>query len=193
MRTIAFLFLIFALFVAFGCGGGSSDDDDAIPGDDDDINDDDDLIDDDDDTVSGDTWTDPVSGLTWQVTPSDDGFAWEQAKFYCESLSLNEGGWRLPSISELRTLIRDCADTETGGACGVTDSCLDLGCSNEDCNGCGPFGGCHWPSQLNGDCLWYWSSCGLTDNDDLAWGVYFNNGGVVSIYIDEAWNVRCVR
>lgn len=73
--------------------------------------------------------TDHSSGLIWS-TKTSTSFELRDADLYCESLT--EGGvtgWRIPTISELRTLIRNCPATEAGGECGVTDDCL----SKEDC------------------------------------------------------------
>ncbi len=54
-------------------------------------------------TDNGDgTVTDNVTGLMWQQTPSRNGFTYEEAKEYSESLEL--GGyddWRLPTTKEL--------------------------------------------------------------------------------------------
>ena len=43
-----------------------------------------------------------------------------QAQSYCQSI-----GGRVPTISEGRTLIKNCPATETGGTCPLTDTCSD--------------------------------------------------------------------
>jgi len=197
--------LLLGLGLLFSCSssgssghGGKSIDDDSGSNDDDTSGDDDDDTGGDDDGVPGDTWTDPTSGLTWQVIPSSDYMYWDDAIAYCDNLSLDGGGWHLPTISELRTLIRGCDGTVTGGSCGVTDSCLDSSCQNESCyscnNGYGPNKGCYGPSELPGDCYWYWSSSPVADDDNYAWDVYFHNGDVYS-YDDYDYDnlARCVR
>lgn len=182
-------------------GNDDATDDDTTDDDttDDDATDDDTGDDDDDDDTGDDgTWTDSTSGLTWQVTPSD-GMIWEDAKSYCDNLSLDGGGWHLPTITELRTLIRGCDGTLTGGSCGVTDDCLDLSCSNDSCYSCdydaGPNNGCYGPSELPGECNSYWSSSAVADLDDTAWAVYLSNGRVDYLPIDyyDGYFARCVR
>jgi len=168
------------------------------PTDDDDSTSDDDTNTDDDDD-SGETWTDSLSGLTWQVTPPSDLKQWDEAINYCTNLSLDGGGWHLPTISEYRTLIRGCEATELDGSCGVTDSCLNLSCRSDLCDGCsdggGSAGGCYWPSELAGNCDTnsFWSSSAVALNDD-AWMVSFFNGFVG--YMNQTIKgglVRCVR
>ena len=151
--------------------------------------------------VCSDTWTDPKSGLTWQVTPTGGSMKWSKAKEHCGGVAPSgHTNWRLPTISELRTLIRGCPDTVPGGACKVTESCLssnscwDKGacwsCSNED----GPADGCYWPDEMHGPCSWYWSSSPVEDHDDLAWYVYFFSGyvGNLGVY-GGVGSVRCVQ
>jgi hypothetical protein len=122
--------------------------------------------------------------------------AWADAKTYCQNLA--GGGWRLPTISELRTLIRGCAGTQTGGACGVTDSCLSYSsCWSDPCNGCdpgaGPDDGNYGPAQLTGNGNWYWSSSAVADGDSHAWDVNFDGGDVYGYPTDYDSYVRCVR
>ena len=188
MRSFHFLMLMAVLFLGFGILVSCGDDDDDDDADDDDGGGDDD----DDDDVSGD--------LTWQDPPSNDYMTWEEAISYCENLSLDGGDWRLPTISELRSLIRGCDATKLGGSCGVTDGCTDYAdCWNDACCGCeyleGPgSGGAYWPDGMSGEVSWYWSSSPVADGDSGAWGVDFNDGDVgYNSYVDGGGNARCVR
>jgi hypothetical protein len=146
----------------------------------------------------GGTWYDPSSGLTWQNPPLDGTRIWSNAKSYCSGLTMDSGGWRLPTISELRSLIRGCTATQTGGSCGVTESCLSYGsCRDSSCSGClyngGPSEGCYWPDELEGPCSWYWSSSAAVDPIDRAWYVDFVSGFVDLVRIGAGSHVRCVR
>lgn len=150
--------------------------------------------------------------LIWQDPPADVEMTLAEALEYCGNLSLDgHDDWRLPSISELRSLILACPVTETGGACGVTDCCLSgWDCWTGECTAMecytveGPgIDGCHWKPDLHGVCKWYWSSS--IDNDhnpeydepdavDSVWAVNFSAGIVNGSPID--WgksHVRCVR
>ena len=138
---------------------------------------------------TGGTWTDPTTGYEWQVTPSDNNgnwFTWQEAVDYCKNLTLaGHSDWRLPTISELRSLIRGCPKTETGGECGVTDDCLDLDhCYSKVCAGCdyqkGPGQkGAYGPSELKWpDYSWYWSASVSNKSNTTVWRVDFNYGDV---------------
>ena len=88
-------------------------------------------------------WIDETSGLVWQDPPRDSvgtGVDFWAAADYCAGLG--DGGWRLPDINELRSLIRGCPATELGGECAISDpECLDI--SNPACwNEIGPCEGC---------------------------------------------------
>jgi Protein of unknown function (DUF1566) len=186
---------------------GDDDDDDADDDADDDFDDD---VDDDDSnefSCQGDVCIDSASGIMWQNEDRDDRTGWEESKDYCANLDAGEGyggfkGWRLPTISELRTLIRGCPATEPGGECGVTDDCLDKGaCWSELCRSCEPNvgpgpEGRYWPADLEGIAWLYWSSSEQTDSGgDNAWAVGFNCGSVHGLGISGTVNygTRCVR
>ena len=174
---------------------------------DDDNNDDNNDDDNDDDTFNEGDWKDEATNLFWQIESYPKKRNWFDALKYCEGLSQKgQHDWRLPSISELRSLIRGCGKTETEGECGVTDECLSPGedCRNDSCWGCmanqGPTEGCYWPPELEGNCFQYWSSSYATDVPDAKWVVRFEKASVqTNNSFDGQWdtfpenNVRCVR
>ena len=142
---------------------------------------------------------DSTSKLWWQNEPPGSYFTWDEAKSYCNGLSyLGHADWRLPTISELRSLVRGCAATETGGSCGVTDECLTTSCQDASCDECtsggGPASGCYWPDAgLGGTCSWYWSSSSVAGASGFAWYVYFDFGLVHRIGVLYDCYARCVR
>lgn len=173
--------------------------------------DDDDDVDDDDDS-SGEVWTDSTSGLMWQNGDSVgvEKYGESESRYYCENL--NWGGysdWRLPTISELRTLVRGCPAIETGGECGVTDdcnvysSCWSWGECHQKCPfGQGPNNGCYWPSELKGSCGEddsYWSSTeaiGGYDEDYIWWMLDYYRPGFGTFWFGcepGVFPIRCVR
>ena len=98
LLLIVFLgMLCLGLGLALSCATG---DDDDSGGGDDDAGDDDDSGGGDDDNAAGDTWMDSSSGLTWQVSPSSDSMTWDEAKTYCDSLTL--GGLACPALPCMR-------------------------------------------------------------------------------------------
>jgi uncharacterized protein (TIGR02145 family) len=128
----------------------------------------------------------PHAGLCWSKASSSTR-NWGDAKDYCKNL-----GGRLPTISELRTLIQNCPATETGGSCGVTDSCLSYSeCRNDDCSGCSYDSSGKY--SVFGDTGWFWSSSVRSGSTNYAWSVNFNNGRVHYGSRDDNGSVRCVR
>jgi len=150
---------------------------------------------------SSDSDADVSDSLTWQDPPSSDALTWEEAIAYCEELKFNGvDDWRLPTISELRSLIQGCEWTETNGTCRVTDDCTEWDCWNNACRGCeyleGPgSGGAYWPDRMSGnfDRQMYWSSSTVAESHRDAWGVWFDFGFVSSGDIYEDGLVRCIR
>lgn len=76
--------------------------------------------------------------LTWSsVAPK--AMSWKEAQNYCSDLEENDSSdWRLPNIDELRTLIKNCDQTELNGECKISENrqCLGEKCWSEACNGC---------------------------------------------------------
>ena len=140
---------------------------------------------------SGTPCKDSSSGLIWS-TKASTSYTWQNAVNYCSSYS--EGGlsgWHLPTISELRTLIKNCSGTVTGGSCGVTDSCLSDSCWSDSCYSCSSdsTGGHSKFGETNP----LWSSSTLSDYPDGAWRVGFTYGIVNSLSKTYNGYVRCVR
>ena len=158
-------------------------------------------------------WTDTTSDLMWQTESTSGELDWKSAIEHCDSLVYADyDDWRLPSISELRSLVRGCPATEPGGECGVTDSCVGVECwESYECAVCeeleGPGeGGCYWPKEIKGRILpetscfcFFWSS---TKNPEYSyisygyrvWGINFYKAGLSShSRDDEIGCTLCVR
>jgi len=56
-------------------------------------------------TRVGDVVKDNNTGLEWQDTEVVFQGQWLEAIHYCENLKLNKGGWRLPNLNELKSII----------------------------------------------------------------------------------------
>jgi len=57
-------------------------------------------------TDNGDgTVSDSNTGLLWQQAVDEGAYSWEEAKAYCENLSLDGTGWRLPTKAELESIV----------------------------------------------------------------------------------------
>ena len=133
---------------------------------------------------------------------------------HCNELSLGgygPGSWRLPTIGELRSLLRGCPETVTGGVCGVTDACLAVtGCMSDSCwttcdYAAGPGArGAYWPPGVTGDLEFYdmhfyWSSSLASGyGEHAAWAVAFDSAEIGFLATDPAGFAayqykRCVR
>jgi hypothetical protein len=143
-------------------------------------------------------WADPASGLTWQAEVTSGYVDHEAAVAFCDGLVL-EGAddWRLPTISELRTLVVGCEGSEDGVACPVTDECSWIACQTEDCYACehgpGPADGCYGNPELSDSCEYLWSSTLVADEFDRAWAVGFPSAFVYKPRVWYAFHARCVR
>lgn len=113
------------------------------------------------------TVTDLATGLTWQqheglILPmSNDG----PAEAYCQGLSLAGGGWRLPTVKELLSIVDNR----------VYDPAID---------------GDVFPNTRTSS---YWSATTDAHYSGAAWRVNFYHGYVVSHNKSYTYYVRCVR
>ncbi len=113
------------------------------------------------------TVTDFATGLTWQQSDAHNGFSrnHSDAITYCDGLSLAGGGWRLPAIKELSSIV----DLRR-----VSPS-VDLN---------------YFPDAISSD---YWSASSYAYFSSLAWLVNFYNGYVGALNKASTYYVRCVR
>ena len=138
---------------------------------------------------SGTPCKDSSTGVTWSKRTTSS-MLWSVAVSYCGKCG--DGGWRLPNINELRTLIIHCAGTMPGGSCAVKDpDCLSSECYKYDDCSCEYTEGGFF-SKL-GDTNWFWSSSVQSDNSDHIWYVGFGNGEVNGDIKPGNGLVRCVR
>ena len=138
------------------------------------------------------------NGLMWSSI-SADKMNWSDAGSYCENLG-EEGydTWRLPNISELRTLIQNCENSQTGGVCAVSEpGQLSSEYSSDNC-------ACESTENNEGfysalgddDTVWLWSSSSLKEdreNSDYAWVVDFSSADIRFKDKSLTHSVRCVR
>jgi hypothetical protein len=182
-------------------GDDDAGDDDAGDDDagDDDAGDDDTGDDDDGFSCAEGACADAASGLLWQAAPTGGRMDWNATQGHCESLDLaGHTDWRVPSISELRSLVRGCPASMTDGACAVTDECLEPTCVGANCDGCDLGGGpgpdgVYWPAELTeGEAVFTWTSSTVESQDAFAWGVLFLSAKVDLNAKNKTYPVRCV-
>jgi hypothetical protein len=120
------------------------------------------------DNLEAPTWRDPETGLEWQCE-SPGKMSWLDALKYSRELALDgKTDWRLPTVSELETL-------------------LDRSVLHYKLR---PIVREEVPFR---DRLSYWSSTTFQDGTKNAWIVMFDGAYVLSYYKSNAYHVRCVR
>jgi formylglycine-generating enzyme required for sulfatase activity len=115
--------------------------------------------------ISGEIVTDPNTHLTWQRALDGQVRAWDEASAYCSTLTLAGGGWRLPTMSELQSLIDET----------VTAPAID-----QDAFPATPGEG-------------FWAGTPLAGMAPYRWFVSFDRGIAYNALPNRPYNVRCVR
>lgn len=126
-------------------------------------------------TDNGDgTILDNITGLTWQKCALGESgsdcsggligsYTWSSAQTVCASSTLAGGGWRLPTMTELMSIV----DYEE--SLGTLDAVFP------------------------GTSSYYWTSTPHAYYSSLAWLVGFSQGSIGADYITNAHYARCVR
>ncbi len=111
---------------------------------------------------------DRETGLVWERDTSNDWYTWYEALDHCYSAYIGgRGGWRLPTIAELSTLVDR---TQTEPALPVGHLLTNVQSSN------------------------YWSSTTDANYTNCAWRVDFGYGGACgNLYKANSYYVRAVR
>lgn len=115
--------------------------------------------------VTGAVALDRRTGLTWQRAGDRDDSTWADAKSYCAGLDLHGGGWRLPSIRELLTLVEVTRMEPAIDPAAFPDT----------------------PSEF------FWSSSRSVAPAGTAWGVNFTRGSSGAGLVGTRAHVRCAR
>lgn len=117
--------------------------------------------------LDGEGVLDKETGLVWEKSPDTTARLWGSAVSYAYSKNVGgRGGWRLPTVEELRSLI-------------------DPTQSNPALPSGHPF--------TNVQSGYYWSSTTDVVSTSSAWVVFFGNGGVLSFGKSSGLYVWCVR
>jgi hypothetical protein len=111
------------------------------------------------------TVTDTKTALVWQRDVPASTYTWDGAKSYCSSLTLAGGGWRLPSMKELQTVVDR---TRTSPAIDLT-------------------------AFPNTPSDYFWTSSAVSGSSGYAWFVSFGYGSPLDAGVGSNLRVRCVR
>jgi len=130
------------------------------------------------------------TGYWWQ-NQHEQYMKWLDGVNYCTNLQLGGKQWHLPTISELRSLIRDCRLMQTDGKCSVTDGCL-IDLCDLYCVGCSDTGSCYWDRNLSWYCTEYISSSTNNTYSNTAWSIDYKSAGLYSENKGSIKAVRCV-
>lgn len=111
------------------------------------------------------TVLDTSTNLTWQRDVPSQTFTWEGAKHYAASLDFAGGGWRLPTLQELVSVV------DYSKFAPAIDAVV-------------------FPSTPP---EFFWSASPYAVSSYLAWYVDFGYGYTFNSLVDGSGRVRCVR
>lgn len=103
--------------------------------------------------------------LTWQQAPDPTARTWDDAKTYCAALTLGGGVWRVPTVTELQTIV-----DEQVLAPAIEENVF--------------------PGTSS---LPHWTSTAAAGQAGSAWYVDFNDGSAGYQAASKTAPVRCVR
>ncbi len=118
-------------------------------------------------TIANGAVTDNATKLVWQQTADAGTYTFSGATSYCAALVLDGGGWRVPTLKELMTLVDFSIATP-----GPTIDTTAFPAATAD---------------------YFWTSTKLAANPSFAWAVYFNHGYTYYNDVVTPYHVRCVR
>ena len=108
---------------------------------------------------------DTRTGLTWQREVGEAKHTWAAAKDYCANLSLAGGGFRIPTVKELLTLVEPT----------LARPAIDRSAFPNT------------PAEP------FWTATPGRRTAGTAWYVEFVSGGAQNPGVNESYRVRCVR
>jgi flagellar biosynthesis GTPase FlhF len=124
------------------------------------------------------------NGLMWEKTHAMN---WNDAMEYAKNLQF--GGysdWRLPTVDELKEVVRSCGGTPAEYNDKNSSSIIDKNIANSS------YRSCYKNKGFEDNCL-YWSCASVSGRTKYAWIVYFGFGDVGNGNKDYDYSLRCVR
>jgi hypothetical protein len=115
--------------------------------------------------VGAETVRDLRTGLEWQRGFDEGMRPWEDAKAYCTALTIAGGGWRLPSMKELQSLVDDTRASPSIDPAAFPDT----------------------PGEP------FWSITPVLGTPGSAWRVSFEHGYTYDAAATYEYHARCVR
>ncbi len=145
-------------------------------------------------------WYDNSTGLCWEDQITDEQeLEWIKAIEHCEQLSLGgHSDWRLPTIAELRSVIRGCASTQSDGDCPIVAGDYS-GSWRDMCDGCshgeGPGSEGAYTVSTREESWFneYWSTATDVSDPGEAWFVDFRDASLGKRAKRESLHLNCVR